>query len=326
MTDNFYNNFIAELKSWSQQLKWQPDIELPTLAENLPIVVAGMGGSGLPGRILKTYSQKQIINHHNYGLPQNITKATLVAISYSGNTTETIDALKTALKANWPVVVITGGGQLKQLAIDYNLPLIEIPPIVSQPRLALPIVTKILAHILLETNIIQEIEKTANQLAFDSLTSIAQAMAQNTQNNWPVILTTAEYATLAYIWKISINENAKRPALISIIPEMNHNEIEGLLNNKQEISLIALTASQKNNHPNQKRLNLTLEIAKDLNQVTFVYDLLNEQINNFWNGTLLGNLYSLELAKINGTDPLTVPVIEKFKQKLSSTDDFTKKI
>ena len=94
------------------------------------IITCGMGGSALPSNILLTYLQDlktPLYIHRSYGLPPGADKNSLVvAISYSGNTEETISSYQTAVKENLKVVAITCGGKLKEIAEENNFKKIEI--------------------------------------------------------------------------------------------------------------------------------------------------------------------------------------------------------
>jgi len=65
-----------------------------------------MGGSALPGRLLKMLFSELSIEtpifiHNDYNLPAQADKTSLlVAISYSGNTEETLSAVKAAVEIN----------------------------------------------------------------------------------------------------------------------------------------------------------------------------------------------------------------------------------
>src|SRR3990167_10251317 len=86
-----------------------------SLAKN--IVIAGMGGSALPGRIIRSIDQ-YILNVPleivtNYRLPNYVDKNSLVILSsYSGDTEETISAAYDALARKARTFVITSGGTI----------------------------------------------------------------------------------------------------------------------------------------------------------------------------------------------------------------------
>ncbi len=81
------------------------------------IVVTGLGGSAIGGDLLRTYLLKElkipVLVNRYYHLPEFVGKDTLLlAVSYSGNTEETISAYNMAKGSKARVIVMTSGGQL----------------------------------------------------------------------------------------------------------------------------------------------------------------------------------------------------------------------
>ena len=106
------------------------------------IIVCGMGGSALPGDLLKVSAKElgmrlPVYIHRNYGLPYFADKNSLIiCISYSGNTEETVSALKEAIKKNIQVLGISSGGELTNLCKRYRISIAIISK-GYQPRMAL---------------------------------------------------------------------------------------------------------------------------------------------------------------------------------------------
>src|SRR3989338_10689845 len=100
------------------------------------IAVIGMGGSAVGGDLLKIYmhsSKIPVFVIRDYKVPNFVDENTLVfAVSYSGNTEETLSALEDAMKKKAKVVAVTSGGSLAARAKK----VIKVPPGL-QPRAAL---------------------------------------------------------------------------------------------------------------------------------------------------------------------------------------------
>src|SRR5689334_9288958 len=95
-------------------------IGLPDRGEIENIVVLGMGGSGIAGDILLhtagPFLPVPVVVVKSYVLPAFVNDATLVfAISFSGNTEETLEATQEAGIQGAKVVAITRGGELAKL-------------------------------------------------------------------------------------------------------------------------------------------------------------------------------------------------------------------
>lgn len=235
------------------------------------LIVCGMGGSALPGEILKMWLESgkiclPLILHKNYGLPYNIDKTRpfcpqkrqgknylVICISYSGDTEETISAYQEAQKKNLPIIVITSNsdGRLAKLCKKNKTPIIIIPSKIPSPlvRLAIGYQFAALVRILVNCNIIQkgaDIKRENVEINFFSLKKklnpedlenqgkkLAEKLFQF--QKIPFIYASEKLKTLAYIWKISFNETSKIIAEYGIFPELSHNEINGFwkINDKQ---------------------------------------------------------------------------------------------
>ena len=102
------------------------DVELPdSLRSARSIVISGMGGSAIGGSLLESYgageSSVPLSVWRNYGLPAYVNENTLViAVSYSGNTEETLSALHVARDRGAQLLAVTTDGQVAELASEWN--------------------------------------------------------------------------------------------------------------------------------------------------------------------------------------------------------------
>ena len=144
------------LSSFSEQCKrgWEigEALNLEGCDERIPnnIVIAGMGGSGIGGDLVKAVVGSQfpcpIIVHRGYTLPAFVTSQTLfVAVSYSGNTEETLLSVESAFAQGANILAVTSGGKLGAFADAHNLPCVIIPagqpPRASLGYLLMPILS-----------------------------------------------------------------------------------------------------------------------------------------------------------------------------------------
>src|SRR5689334_8678899 len=94
---------------------------LPDAANFDRVVTLGMGGSGIAGNILQAVGTATlpvpvtVLKH--YRTPAFVNDRTLAfALSYSGDTEETVEMARGALAAGATLVVISSGGELARLA------------------------------------------------------------------------------------------------------------------------------------------------------------------------------------------------------------------
>jgi glucose/mannose-6-phosphate isomerase len=105
------------------------------------IILSGLGGSGIAGRIAKSFlfdkSTLPIEVISDYELPSYASKRTLAIMSsYSGNTEETLAMYEAASKNGCTICVITTGGKLEEWAKrDQHIVYNALPGF--QPRMAL---------------------------------------------------------------------------------------------------------------------------------------------------------------------------------------------
>ncbi len=130
------------IKTFAEQFAFKPVIEnKSTLKKYSRYILIGMGGSGLPAKILKTWQpETSLIVHQNYGLPPYSTaelkQSLIICCSHSGTTEEVLDGFDTARKKNLALAVIATGSALLERAQKFNVPYIIIPKTGTQPRMA----------------------------------------------------------------------------------------------------------------------------------------------------------------------------------------------
>src|SRR5436190_2923380 len=119
------------------------DVEgLPDRSRIENVVVMGMGGSGIAGDLLLAtaapFMAVPVVVVKGYECPHFVGEDSLVfAISFSGNTEETIEAVTDGAVNGARVVAVTSGGELAKLASGWGAPVIPVPDTIPQPRAAL---------------------------------------------------------------------------------------------------------------------------------------------------------------------------------------------
>ena len=225
------------------------------------IEISGMGGSSLPANLLRIYlhslfQENASANHRfgiyqnrSYGLPPEAFDECLNIISsYSGNTEETVASFEEALEHKLPCVGIAAGGKVAQMCKENNIPfvLMPSPEKILQPRMALACNFAAMFQILTNSGMIEdkkgEFEEAASKLKESSQVFEEQGkkIAEEIAGKTPVIYGTTRFKSLAMIWKIMFNENAKTPAFWNFFPELNHNEMIGFTKPQGKFHLIVL--------------------------------------------------------------------------------------
>ncbi len=289
------------------------------------ILICGMGGSALPGDILKIWmeSYKIILPvhiHRNYALPYQTKKNHLVIfISYSGNTEETLSAFEEARRKRLPIAAICSGGKLAELCEKYKIPFAKVPSGLA-PRLALGYQFAALMKILVNCGLIKD--NLRNILALEKklkpgkLEVKGLKLAKNLVGKIPLIYASCQRKALARIWKIKFNENSKVPAFYNYFPELDHNELSSF--ESGENFRVILLRDPKENPKILKRMDLTAEIIRKNGTAVDVVNAEGEEILlKTFSTLLLGDWVSYYLAKEYKVDPVTVSLQEEIKRKMA---------
>lgn len=293
------------------------------------ICICGMGGSGLPGSLLLSWLKEikiPIIIHRDYGLPSSINKNWLIlAISYSGNTEETISAVKEAIKKRINCVFISSGGELANIAKKHKIPYAFVPPGIP-PRLALGYQFSALVGILSENKLIKcekkELLNIENKINSKGLKKDAKILAKNLKGKIPLIYSSNRFKAIARIWKIALNENSKIPSFWNYFPELNHNEMVGFTKNKMTDSLLKIfyfliLKSENDSTKNKKRMFLTAELLKKQGINGKIISLKGENIlEEMVSSIILANWISYFLSIHYKIDPIPVDLVEEFKRRM----------
>ena len=280
------------------------------------ILISGMGGSGIGGRILETLANYhdigQIYSWNNYGLPKWISSDdNVICISYSGNTAETLSAATEAHTRGCKVEIVSTGGKLVELADKYNWnkTIVENG---HQPRAALPLLLKPLLYKINLPEIDNIIKQVSNQ---NYNKNVIVNIASNLKNKIPCIYTEPSMEPVGYRWRCQIQENAKQLAFHHVIPEMNHNEIVGWTYSNPNM-IPVLIRKENENEEIKNRFEALKNTAWKHITVEEIIVKAEHDIAKIIEAIYIGDMVSIKLAKINDVDPTPVEVIENLKFEL----------
>ena len=307
--------------------------------------VLGMGGSAISGDLLNSYLKYTAGCDHNsiqvvrdYTVPGTLNESSnVIASSYSGETEETLSSLEIAKMRTKNIVAVTTGGSLEKIANAAKIPVTIIPK-GYQPRCALaysffPMIYTLLKSGAFEkqgvetTNkniaeTIENIKEKSNIYSELSGSNPAYSLAKQIYDTIPVIYSSDKFGIVNLRWRCQIQENAKNLVFGSILPEMNHNEINSFLAPENNISnLSVLLLRDIDDHPRTKvRFDAINNILTEIlpRVITIKSDAPNYMARMF-DMIYLGDWVSYYLALLNGIDPTPIPLIIKLKNILSKT-------
>lgn len=322
------------------QIAQQNTLDIPEHIQQ--ILVCGMGGSGSCGDMLQALchqSQIPILVNKSAELPHWVSSKTLViAVSYSGNTREVLACVAQALTKGSLILALGSGGTLLELAQSKRFANIRIPGGLL-PRAALfdmlfavlgclghnPILScqaLELSESLLRLKAwrqdwySEDLTKQSKNLPF----GLAQGML-----NWQQTLLwgrSQQSDLVALRWKNQLSENAKILASVSILPELNHNEVVAMCAEHHSQSgllyftLDARISESEGSHSISSDA-IVLDLVKDYLGASYsVHAEGANYIEKILYLVYLGDFVSVYLAFLKGIDPSPIAAIDELKRRM----------
>lgn len=319
---------------FAEQLSFRPEIKNgPIEVRGLPaqagkkIVLGGMGGSALSPGLLRIFDPTaDIVIHRDYGLPplpqKVLAESLLIASSYSGNTEETLDFLDHALRIGLKPAVITSGGALLKRAEEERLPYVLIPNTVIQPRVAVGFSLVALAALSGRSELLEELKRISSVLIPADEEEEGKRIASQFPGFVPLVYASSRNRTLAYNWKIKMNETAKIPVFMNVFPELNHNELIGFTRSdkipKVPFKLLLIRDSEDYVRVG-KRMDVTASLLAE-NGISSVETGLSgaTRLERALRSLVTADWTAYHLALSYGANPDTSPAIEEFKKRIAS--------
>lgn len=301
-------------------------------------VVCGMGGSAAAGELARGVFREgplPVEVCRSYVLPGGIDQSVLLVFSsYSGNTEETLAAYaQSASYPRAPRLVIASGGELLARAERDGVPAVRVPGQLP-PRASLGYSVGALFTALglsgAAADVDAQLEEAAAELRAAELRLGAQApagdnparqLARRLYGKLPLLYAGAGLPeAVAWRWKAQINENAKAMAFVSVLPELDHNEVvgwESATRAREELFVVALRDAQ--DHPRvQRRFTVTRDILGDRVRGFETVETRGSSGTARAMGLVqYGDYLSIYLAGEYGVDPVPVESIDRLKQKLA---------
>jgi glucose/mannose-6-phosphate isomerase len=303
------------------------------------IVVMGMGGSGISGDVIATAFNDElpvpVTVLKQMRTPAFVGPHTLAfAVSYSGDTEETVSMAQSAVKSGAQLIAISKGGALAQIAHDAGALHVPCPegylPRAAIGALVAPIVVALFrigfapgGH----ANLVRTQQQLARRrdactMAVEGAKNPAREIARKLDRTFPLVYGGGALGGVAaYRWKCDINENAKAPAFWHMYPELDHNEICGWGQagdvTRQLISLVELRHGYEHERLGP-RFDLTRDIIGEcLHQVIEVQAEGEGRLAQLLDLMYMGDWVSCYLALDNDVDPGPIDAIFDLKDRMA---------
>jgi len=330
---NSYGSVAFLARQAEQAWKDTQQLNFPEGYRNVQnIVLCGMGGSAYAALVIKALYNNvlqvpfELVN--GYTLPSYVNEKTLVLLSsYSGSTEEVLLCADQALEKGAKIAAVTNGSKLGDLVKLRNIPAYIFNAVhnpAKQPRLGQGYM--IFGHLGILNKIgllsIQD-EEVAQAIAFideqsSSIEYLSKDLAPKLLEKIPVIIAAEHLAGNAHTMRNQINETAKNFATYSLLPELNHHLMEGLVHPTQDVLVFLLLKSTLYAPVIQKRLALTADVVEKNKRSAIVIDVLGDTpLQQMLYALTFGGYLSFYFGISYNQDPSLIPWVNYFKSQLS---------
>lgn len=304
------------------------------------LLFAGMGFSGMCANLVKDAATRaldipfSIVKHYQF--PHHVKKGWhTLAITYSGETEETLAVVRTAQQRGVGVTGFTTGGTLSRLLDKSHI--VPQPP-GYQPRAAFgyswfSVLGFLEGSGLLQDKVplaecvkaVQEVDAACGPTV-GAEHNEAKGLAKQIWRPIPQIYATPAYYGVGLHFRGMLNENAKKIADVDLVPESNHNDLTGWggdTENRRHFTVLCL--SHANQNPQlRKRLDYMEERYRSWgvpwtnltsDPITGFRDHVIQQVRmlQFLDYT------SVYVAALKGEDPAEIREIKALKAHLKAT-------
>ena len=325
-------------QTWRQA---QQLVGLSSLTQVKKLVLAGMGGSALGGRVIKNlFEEKLKIPFEvvaDYQLPAFVDNETLViTASYSGKTEETLSCLQKAHEAKAMIFAITTGGQVAD-QINHGLPGFIFQPkfnFLGFPKTAIGYSLGALLGFLVKIGLIhfnnEQFKKSLAefkkvQKKFLAATPFNQNPAKRIawflEGKIGVLVASQYLKGAAWACRNQVNEIAHSFCLFFDLPEMDHHLVEAFAHPDEARQFLGyLFLSSKQYSPRvQIRYPITQKILKKLKCQIYEYQVqCQDKLAGVMEIVQLGGFTSFYLSVLNRQNPGPEPWILHLKKELTA--------
>jgi glucose/mannose-6-phosphate isomerase len=303
------------------------------------ILIAGMGGSAVGGLLLRDWLMDTlkipIVVSRGYHLPAWVNENILIyAISYSGNTEETLSQYNEAVELGCTVICFCSGGKLEEKAKENLHTIIKFPK-GQQPRAAIPYQFYNLAGVTRRIGLISDakwgevqesikvVEEHCNEMkSTASLESnTGKQLATELKGYIPFIYAPSLFTSVAYRYSTQFNENSKSPAATNFYPEAFHNSIMAREGKKEMLGHVCAVVIH--DPKEETRLNRKIDVSVELIEKTFgkvvhVEAQGESNLARMMSAIIQGDFASAYLAILYGINPSTTESIRLLKASVKA--------
>jgi glucose/mannose-6-phosphate isomerase len=317
-------------------VKVADELPLDTLSNRRfkAIAIVGIGGSAIGGQLLHDWlldsTAIPLLVCRGSSLPAFIDEETLIfAVSYSGNTEETLTALGEALERKCPVVALTSGGRMQKLSAEKGLPVLPLPK-GMQPRAALPNQFFSLANTMMRLGLASELRNEIDEAVevlealrdaivpeVPTSRNLAKRTALGLKGMVPFVYGPQPLGAVAYRIRTQLNENGKVPAASGSFPEAFHNAVmgcEGPEEVRRSVCTLIIRDTAESPEIGRKTEGFKRLLESGGGRVLEIRARGNGKLARMFSALYVGDYASAYLGLLYGLDPSSMDSITALKR------------
>jgi glucose/mannose-6-phosphate isomerase len=328
------SNMLGMIVGLPDQLKASLSASPRLRFDGSKVCVCGMGGSAIAGDILSEYLSERsdvlLSVVRGVELPLWVDEDTLMIImSYSGDTREALSLFEEARERSSTLIAVTSGGELLRRCEKDRFPVVIVPSGI-QPRAALGHLLGSAASLIESAGVstpLSDLKAMLKDLRSfrDTLVpgipagrNAAKRIAERLLGRMPIVYAPKPIRPAATRWQTQINENAKMMAASGEIPEINHNQIVGWIEDKRAAKCIPVVLNSESCGELTGRIvGATLDTLRECGLEPEAIELPgNDNLGAMVHGVILGDFVSFYLAMLRRVDPTPVASILDLKRRI----------
>jgi len=303
------------------------------------VIVVGMGGSAIGGDLIKDWLEDSlpipIEVYREYHLPAYASPNTLViAVSYSGNTEETLSAYVDAAERKCMTLSVSSGGLLEEFNLELGLPYVKLPrgypPRSAMPYLFFPLIIGLHKLGVLGTyqpdvdDALKAVKEIREEISTRTPTykNPSKKLALELQGSLPMVCGFGPFDAVATRLKTQFNENGKTPAKAEFFSELNHNETLGWSGLRKLTKLFSVILIRSDDEPPEikARIEVTRRLVLDegAQRVVEINTRGRGRLARMLSAMYIGDFASVYLGILYGIDPTPTPIIDELKRQLET--------
>lgn len=309
------------------------------------VVIVGMGGSAIGGELLKDWLRDKasipIEVCRDYALPAHVDeKSLIIAVSYSGETEETLSAFLQAVKRRCMIVTVSSGGHLEAFSQKLEIPYIHIPegfvPRAAIAYLFFPLVTVMeRIGVAKETGEVEEALQILREVSEENAQNVpfkknrAKKLASEIEGTIPIVYGFRQYSAVARRLKCQFNENSKVPSKFDLFSELNHNEVVGWEAPDHLTKNFSIVFLRDPEEPPEirHRIQITKQIVSPkVSKVLEIQAVGKKKLAKMLSAQYVGDFTSIYLALLRGVDPSPTKTISYLKQEMKKRHGMTTRL